>query len=164
MIVTDTSFLPTIGLHDNVAIVPVESAMLFAEIKTRLATDTFEQVRGQTSALAELEAVEREHVDDLDLGGLAISVPGIVLALESSVREDRVVEWVTGERALIGVCVLGAYSVTRGARDAVSVVRSDAQDPFVETLDFVGRLYHALTATVRRRRNVVPDWTRYMRP
>lgn len=158
-IVTDESFLPSIGFEGRIAVVPVESALMAAEIKTTLTTIALEQVQNQNRSISALRYTDQIY-DDED--NAIVTIPHFILAFNSEVSRRTLKQWLMRNSNTIGICVINEFALLRLDRENITVVTKSENDPnFWETLVFIGKLYRGLVSQIENRR-ITPDWDRYM--
>jgi hypothetical protein len=161
-IVTHESFLPSMGFEGRIAVVPVESALMTAEIKTTLTKLALEQVKIQNDSIAALRFTNRIVDGGLAVNNIAVTIPNLILAFKSNVNRERLTEWLRQNTNTIGICVINEFALLRLDRDNITVVtKADTNPDFWETLVFVGKLYHGLTDQIKNRQ-IIPDWDKYM--
>lgn len=161
-IVTDESFLPSMGFEGRIAVVPVESALMTAEIKTTLTTSALEQVKIQNDSIAALRFTNRIVDGGLAVNNIAVTIPNLILAFKSNVNRETLTDWLRQNTNTIGICVINEFALLRLDRNNITVVTKAATNPdFWETLVFVGKLYHGLTDQIKNRQ-IIPDWDKYM--
>jgi hypothetical protein len=161
-IVTDESFLPSMGFEGRIAVVPVESALMTAEIKTTLTTSALEQVKIQNNSIAALRFTNRIVDGGLAVNNIAVTIPNLILAFKSDVNRETLTDWLRQNTNTIGICVINEFALLRLDRDNITVVtKADTNPDFWETLVFVGKLYHGLTDQIKNRQ-IIPDWDKYM--
>lgn len=161
-IVTDESFLPSMGFEGRIAVVPAESALMTAEIKTTLTTSALEQVKIQNDSIAALRFTNRIGADGLAENNIAVTIPNLILAFKSNVNKETLTEWLRQNTRTIGICVINEFALLRLERDNITeITKADTNPDFWETLVFVGKLYHALTDQIKNRQ-IIPSWDKYM--
>jgi hypothetical protein len=164
MIVVDDSQLPPLALYEDSAFVPVEAALMVAEIKMRFTSAALDQVSRQAAALASLRPSHRAEEGGIALAGGGTPVYSFVLALASDVPEVRLLEWLShpDNRNVVAVCVVGECAYVRNSAGTPCCDRaSEAAGRYGETLNFVGTLYHALR-TAAASKALRPNWQQYM--
>jgi hypothetical protein len=162
LIVIDPYLLPAMSLSADISLVPVEAALLTAEIKSTLDTDALEQVAGQRSQINRLRFTHEAEVPSETANPPRFILPSFVLAYECQVSEERMRQFMTDNRDVLGICVIGKLALLQLEPVGVTTVNaSEAMGPFWETLAFVGKTYRALSK-IRSERNIRPDWERYM--
>lgn len=162
LIVTDESFLPSMGFEGRIAVVPVESSLMTAEIKTTLTTAALDQVRTQNDSISGLRFTNRIVDGGLAVKDMAVTIPNLILAFKSNVNRETLIEWLKQNTNTIGICVINEFALLRLGQDNITVVTKTDENPeFWETLVFVGKLYHGLTDQIKNRL-IIPDWDKYM--
>lgn len=161
-IVTDESFLPSIGFDGKTAVVPVESALMCAEIKSTLTTSALEQVAGQNASISALKFTNRIVNGGLAVNNINVVIPTLILAFKSHVNRETLSSWLAQNQNTIGICVIDEFTLLRlDGNDIITVTKQSGNPNFWETLVFIGKLYHALTDQSRNRQ-IIPNWDIYM--
>lgn len=166
LIVIDPSFLPALTLSGDVAIVPLESTLLFAEIKSRIDVSTLDQLSEQIDSVIKLSPKRLKVSSQMDFSMNNFLVPSIILGYESALSPESMIERLSKmdpEANLIGACVIGKFSVLRTGPQTFRTITSSDASPFVESLEFVGLLYQTLNEVCSLRRGFQADWLTYMR-
>lgn len=154
----DRSALPPIVLPTDVAVVPVDAAVLVAEIKSGLAGTTLEQVKRQRDSIGKMY-----HTYVLQQGARFI-VPHVVLAFESTLSAETVENWFKEVSDLLSVCVVSSFSIDRIAKNEVQRILPSAADEHVHVLTFVFRLFNLLEKVVSMRLGQPPRLEDYLLP
>ena len=161
-IVVDEEFLPAMGMHDGVAIVPVETAILSAEIKTTLTQKALDQVAQQNVGLSKLRYTDRKISEELGVSTDNVIIPTIIFAFNSEVSVDRLKKWFGNNPNTISCCIINQYSILKRGAEDFNIVENGPDVPdFWETLVFIGKLYHALL-DISSMRPIRPNWDQYM--
>jgi len=161
-IVSDDTFLPAMALHDGVSLVPIESAIMSAEIKTTLTKDSLEQVEAQNNSIEKLQYTNRKFEGEPSSNSESVLFPSAILAFNSKVNRDTLIDWMNRNPRTIAICVINQFSILNLGKDNIEViVKENGHPDFWETLVFVGKLYHALEE-VSSRRTIRPNWDLYM--
>jgi len=155
-IVYDRTSLPPILFPTDIAIVPVDSAVVVAEVKSNLDSTAFEQVKRQRSSLNEMY-----HTMGLEAGARFI-LPHVVLAFETSIGPDRAVEWLKEAKDLLSVCVINSFAVDRFEDLSYERTLPSERDEHLHVLTFVFRLLNLLSQVVVMRRGTQPRLQEYL--
>jgi len=156
-VVTVKASLPLIAMQDNVSIIPVESALLVAEIKSTLNSEALKQVAKQNKYIAALRLSGSLKETEKFI------IPTIILAFSSDLSEDSVRKWMldseNGNTVLC--CVIDKYTLIKN-NDCVDINRKDSNGiRYYETLAFIAYFYYALEYLVEQR-SFRPDWNNYL--
>ena len=161
-IVTNDAMLPSMALHEDISIVPIEAALMTAEIKSNLTVQALEQVEKQASAIGELRYTYRTSSDSIDLAAPKFMIPSVILAYNCNVNKKKLEEFLERNRFIVGICVVNNFSLLKLSSSSSTFVNPrDEKGEFWETLVFVGKLYHALQ-DVSLSRVLRPNWDQYM--
>jgi hypothetical protein len=159
LIAVNNVALPAIALHEGLSMVPVEAALIAAEIKSSLTTDGLEQLAKFNECALQLQVV----------GYSNFFLPTIMVALDSQLSKERVIEWmqtkVNGElvnRNTTMCCVVGKFHLVR-QKDEIKVCDKDGH--YQETMSFISDFWGALKY-LQRMREVLksPDRNGYPHP
>ena len=140
LIAVDNSSLPAILLSEGVSMVPVEATLLTAEIKSILTSNGLEQVKQHNQQLIQLRIVTPISNNFI--------VPTIILALDSDLSKNRVIEWmqlrnngelVNGNTTMC--CVIGKFHLVR---QGDNIMEWDADGNHQETLSFISDFWGGL--------------------
>ncbi|UPR37056.1 hypothetical protein ISX50_17455 [Vibrio cyclitrophicus] len=96
-IVTKKSALPLIEMKDGLSIVPIESVLLTAEIKSKLSTSHFQQIENQNTKITSMNITG-------DMGKNNFIVPSIILAYDHDISEERLVDWIGQNGNIVACC------------------------------------------------------------
>lgn len=99
LIVTKKTSLPLFSMKEGLSIVPVESALLVAEIKSTLETSSLEQVRKQN------ERISTMNISG-EIGLKKFIIPSIILAYDSKVNKDTLKKWMEENGNTVSCCIL----------------------------------------------------------
>jgi hypothetical protein len=161
-IVSDNTFLPAMALHEGVSLVPIESAIMNAEIKSTLTKDSLKQVSAQNESVENLGFTNRKFEGAISLDNGKVLLPSAILAFESNVKEETIIEWMEDNKRTFALCVINKFSILKLGSEKPQIIRRSVEEPeFWETLVFVGKLYHALEE-VSNSRVIRPNWDQYM--
>ena len=161
-IVVDPKLLPSMALSADVSIVPVEAALLTAEIKSTLHGDALKQVTAQQRGIADLRYSHRADNASMSVSPGKLIIPSVVLAYECQVAENTLRQFMLENPDMLGICSIGKHAFLRLGPEEVTIVEAaEEKGKFWETLVFVGKLYHALLE-VSFMRAIRPNWDQYM--
>jgi len=99
LIVTQKTSLPLFSMKEGLSIVPVESALLVAEIKSTLEISSLEQVKNQNARIASMNISGK-------MGEENFIIPSIILAYDSKVNIDTLKKWMEDNGNTVSCCVL----------------------------------------------------------
>ncbi len=159
-IVSDSAFLPSMTLHVGVSIVPIESALLVAEIKTNLTKGDLKQIKNQQERAFEFRYTNQVHTK-VEVPYL---LPWVVLGFDTKVSEDTLKTWMKTNKNVVAICIINKFSILKlnvGSSEIQVIKKEENLPPFWETLVFVGMLYNALNQ-ISSSRNIIPNWSQYM--
>jgi len=135
-IVTLNSALPLIAMKDQTSIVPVESALLVAEIKSTLSLSALQQVERQNESLALMQPCG-------EMGQERFIIPTIVIAYESNVANDTLQKWMESNGNTVVCCVLNGDTFMKA--DGIRVFAKDGhQIKHHGVLAFIANFYSML--------------------
>lgn len=96
-IVTKKSALPLIEMKNGLAIVPIESVLLTAEIKSSLSTTDFFQIEKQITEITSLQITG-------DMGSNDFIVPTVILAYDHNIAEKTLLDWMNENGNIVACC------------------------------------------------------------
>ncbi len=98
LIVTQKSALPLMNVKEGISIVPVESAILVAEIKSTLSTSHLGQIKKQNSSLASMqlsgEMKEKRFI-----------IPTVILAYDTDIAHETIKSWLLDNGNTVACCI-----------------------------------------------------------
>ncbi|MCT4665472.1 MAG: hypothetical protein N4A45_09595 [Flavobacteriales bacterium] len=156
LILTDESYLPKINFGGRNSIIPVESVLMFAEVKSTLSTLDLEQIEEQIKGMYQLKLAKygASNPDE------KISIHGLVIAFDCNIKEETLEEWLNDNKGVLAICIIDKYSMLR-TKSRIQIIRSKKEIKFDETLSFIGALYQALELQISKR-EFVPNWHTYL--
>ena len=160
-VVSDNSFLPSMALHEGVSLIPIESAIMSAEIKTSLTKSSLEQVETQNNSIEKLQYTNRKFEDELSLKNGEVLFSSAILAFNCHVKRDTLIDWMKRNSRTFAICVINQFSILSLEKNIKIIEQEQDYPEFWETLVFLGKLYHALEE-VSNRRIIRPNWDLYM--
>ncbi|WP_415887855.1 DUF6602 domain-containing protein [Neptuniibacter sp. QD37_6] len=161
-IVANDALLPSLALHDDISIVPVEASLMTAEIKSTLHKQALDQVESQSKSISKLRYTNRQGQESIQLAEQKVLVPSIILAYDCKVSLDTLKDFLSRNPFVVGICVVGQFSLLKlNSSSSTFIEPSDEHGQYWETLVFVGKLYHALQ-DVAFGRAINPNWDQYM--
>jgi hypothetical protein len=164
MVVVDRMAIPPIVLYSDVSLIPFESVLLTAEIKSCIDSATTEQIDQQIASIRQLRVAMEQPPSESFLATDGFVCPTILLAFESRKTEDSLCEWFSRQRDILVACVIGKFGLFRTSGDQIERVQAGSESGnllFNESLAFVGRL-HRLLEDVKAMRKAKPIWRAYL--
>lgn len=157
LIVTKKSLLPLVTMKDGLSIVPVESAILAAEIKLNLTLSNLKkQVEKQNKAISELKCT----VQDKD-GPVRFIIPTIVLSYDTKIAKKKIEEWMDKNRTTQAFCILKKYTYFRGDSGVQFFENGRNGKKHYGTLAFITMFHRALNYLAAQR-NFEPVFDNYL--
>jgi len=152
-VVTQNSALPVISMKDQLSIVPVESALLVAEIKSNLKTNDLEQVQKQNDSLTSLQI-------SCNAGSNDLIIPTIILAYESDIANKTLKEWMRKNGNTVACCILNGDTILRN--DNLSIIKKNSSKiRHYGVLNFISTFYDMLIF-LNKQRDISPDFHFYL--
>lgn len=162
-IVTDESLLPSMGFESRIAVVPIESALMTAEIKTTLTTNSLEQVKLQSESITSLRFTNSGTSVEKDRNKTILRPLNSILAFNSEVSRETLIDWMKLNPDTTTICVINRFVLLMLDRNKITAVEKTEQNPnFWETLVYIGKIYHSLTSMIKFRQQITPSWDEYM--
>lgn len=155
-IVYNPGALPPMILGHDLAVLPVESVVLVAEIKSTLTTTDFDQVKAQRAALNSMKVA----VPDDAKGEMRI--PHAIFALDCKVALTTLRSWLEECGDIMSVCIVGRFFVDRVEGDIQTW--SPPEGTFDETLTTIFRLYNGVLNIENMRKTLTFKFEDYMFP
>ncbi|MGX9727947.1 MAG: DUF6602 domain-containing protein [Candidatus Electronema sp. VV] len=156
LIVTKKSLLPLVTMKDGLSIVPVESAILAAEIKSNLTLSDLDQVKKQNKAISELKPT----VQDKD-GLVRFIIPTIVLSYDTEISKKKIVEWMEEPGNTQAFCILKKHTYFRGDFGVQFFENGQNGIKHYGTLAFITMFHRALNFLAAQR-NFEPVFDNYL--
>lgn len=120
LIVAITSRIPTISLVGETTVVPVESAVLTAEIKSRITKKTLGQIQRQREKIEQLiPLLTSDLLQTVNSGKISPAlwrdIPSFIIAFNSEVGEKTIHKWATihSLRHITGIWCIGNFVMIR---------------------------------------------------
>jgi hypothetical protein len=146
LIVVNNSILPAIALHEQLSMVPIEAALLTAEIKSTLNSEGLNQLARHNKFFQQFKLVARP-------GNFLL--PTIMVALDSSISKQYVIDWMQtkedGElvnRNTAMCCVIGKFFLIR---QGDNIQQTDGTEYYQQTLSFIADFWGGLMDLQRQR-------------
>jgi len=161
LIVSDKMSIPNFSLNESISFIPIESALLMIEVKSKLITgknDALSQIQTQTDVLTKLEY-------DFINRGLFIQprivIPSVIVSYDTNLSITKLKDWLNKSNNLIGICVIGKFSILKlDNPNGIGIVKNKGDNE--ETLFFFSRLYFVLSTLLIDRSNLETKWESYL--
>lgn len=154
-IVYDQKILPNLILDKNLAVIPVESVHLVAEIKTSLTIKDLKQVENSRTVLNSLKIATKTPLIDF-------KIPSVILAFDCRISQERLQEWMNKQNDVISICVIGKFCLSK-MNLGTQIFKSDNTLPkHWETLNFSLQMFESLSKSLNERINIIPMWAPYL--
>ncbi len=133
--------LPIIKLDQGTCVSPIEAARFWVEIKSKIETKHLVQIKER------LESIDKMilHLlsENSPLGfQLEFKPPGFVVAYESSAKQETLVEWLSKNKSLYAIIIIGRYALwSIGENNRVEVIENQGKD---EELLFLAAKIHQM--------------------
>jgi len=162
-IITDESLLPSMGFKGQIAVVPIESTLMTAEIKTTLRTETLKQVSRQSESIQDLKFTNQNVEEGKDKNVTLFRPMNSILAFDSDVSVETLKTWLKESTDTLSICVINKFTLLKLDKENITTVTKTDENPdFWETLVFIGKVYHALNELIKNRQQITPSWDKYM--
>jgi hypothetical protein len=154
-IVYDPKILPNLILDKNLAVIPVESVHLVAEIKTSLTIKDLKQVENSRAVLNSLKIATVPHLIDF-------KIPSIIIAFDCRISQKTLQEWMDKQNDVISICVIGKFCLSK-MNLGTQIFKPDNTLPkHWETLNFSLQMFESLSKSLNERINIIPMWAPYL--
>lgn len=159
LIVTKKSLLPLVTMKDGLSIVPVESAILAAEIKSNLTLNNLKkQVEKQNNAISKLAPTVQEKDNHIPFPFI---IPTIVLSYDTKIAKKNIEEWMDKNRNTQAFCILKKYTYFRGDSGVHFFENGRNEKKHYGTLTFITMFHRALNFLAAQR-NFEPVFDNYL--
>lgn len=108
--------LPAIQLDQAISIIPVESARLWMEVKSKLETKHLEPIKQRLASISSMQWSLLNNTSLIQFQPKAMP-PGLLVCYESSVSQETVRKWVAENPFLYLVVVIGKYAMWNVSTD-----------------------------------------------
>lgn len=98
-IVVKNSSIPFFEMKDGISVIPIESVLLIAEIKSLLTTKDLEQIQNQVSLITSMNLTG-------EAGSENFIVPNIILAYDTNINSDTLAKWIETNGNTVACCSL----------------------------------------------------------
>ncbi|KXX70403.1 DUF6602 domain-containing protein [Flammeovirga sp. SJP92] len=98
-IVVKNSSIPFFEMKDDISVIPIESVLLIAEIKSTLTTTDLEQIKSQVSVITSMNLTG-------EIGKENFIVPNIILAYDTNIKSETLVDWMEENGNSVACCTL----------------------------------------------------------
>ncbi len=148
-VVTLDSSLPVLGMKGDISLIPVESALMYIEIKSRIDRAALQQVEGQR------ESINRLCVAGTSATDAKFIFPAMLLGIDSkSLSAHSVADWMRHNRDTVVCCVVGQYFTKLNASGTIEIPKStDASHEYRETLAFMHAFHDGLKGLMKMRQH-----------
>jgi len=153
LIVTKKSALPLMGMKEGLSVVPVESALLVAEIKSTLDITALRQVEKQNESISSMYISGK-------MGKENFIVPTMVIAYENNVNESTLIEWLESNENTSACCIIKKLTIIKGKPIKV-YKNSQTEIQHFAVLTFISKFYGALQY-LDVKRDFAPDLSNYL--
>ncbi|MGC9366701.1 MAG: DUF6602 domain-containing protein [bacterium] len=110
-ILAENNQIPSIALMENIALVPVETALMAMEMKSTIKSNTKYQLQKQCDEFNKMKPVfplkPGEEKNKNKNSPIFLSI----IALESEVKKETLLEWFRDIPTLLNICVIGKYTI-----------------------------------------------------
>lgn len=153
LIVTQKTSLPLFTMKEGLSIVPVESALLVAEIKSTLETSSLDQVKNQNAKISTLQVSG-------EMGSKKFIIPSIILAYDSKVNQETLIKWMEENGNTVSCCVLKKNTLIK--EDSIKVFNNCAYEiQHYGVLAFVST-FHKMLEYLIQSRDFKPNFDIYL--
>lgn len=148
LLVFDTKSIPGFNLSEFITVVPLETVRLVTEVKSRLDSSDYDQIKRQQDSIRRMRFVgctlDRKFMGSRGCPGIS----QIVFAFESACSKETLQKWFDDELSLEAICVVGKFCMMRDPNtNKVESVESDAEHS--EVLHLVARVHGTILRTDR---------------
>jgi hypothetical protein len=159
LIVYDPPRLPQIAMSPDIAVVPSDSALLMAEIKSTLNTSVLDQALRQLAAIQNMA-----HSGTGAQDGESVIVPQIIVAFESEVSLETVDSWFAQCPNLLMVSVLSSATLAKTGESERTITLGSAANNYMNVRAFIVHFFSLLHQVAKLRRSISPQLAHYLMP
>lgn len=162
LIVADKDPMPNFSLNDMTSIIPIESALMTTEIKSRLDKVALEQLVKQREVINNLEFdfimnITCSHPLQIP----QIAVASTIVSFDSQLSIEELKTWFGKMNDLMSICVIGKYCISRLSQPhGLTVIKNEGKHE--ETMFYIGKLYQLLNELKKMRNYLEPNWDNYL--
>ena len=98
-IVVRKSSIPFFEMKEGISVIPIESVILIAEIKSTLRITDLEQIESQVSRITAMNLTG-------ELGQNNFIVPNIILSYDTNINQDTLIEWMGNNGNTVACCII----------------------------------------------------------
>jgi hypothetical protein len=134
-ILAEKNQIPSIALMENIALVPIETALVAMEMKSTIKSNTKEQLQKQYDEFNKMKPVFAVKQGGERNQNHKFPILVSLIALESEVKKETLVEWFKTIPTLLNICVIGKYTIkikSYGSSDCDIIEGAN----YVETLNY----------------------------
>ncbi len=157
-VIADTSLIPAINLSGDNAFIPIESAIMAFEVKSKLRSDYLVQLQKQEERLLELRPLHVEDSANPQAPPPFKQVLQFVVAFDTDVSIDTLSEWIKETSGLMGICVIGKFFIYKRLQKRSPLIQivNEPDSEFQETLAFISTVMNGLYKVDRVQGNFYP--------
>lgn len=156
-IVKNDNLLPSMMMSDTVALIPIETVYLTAEVKSKLKTDHLAKFSSDRVAFNRMQPAIWPVPEESS----EFKIPSVVIAYDSDVAIETLRRWMLSENDVVSVCVIGKHTLSKVA-GGIELYKSSSARPHYETLRFAEQIFTHLNNTLNApRENLL--WSAYLR-
>lgn len=153
LIATHLSSLPLVNMKKGLSLVPIESTLLCAEIKSNLDQSGLSKIEKQNRSILNMNPVVPTKSKFI--------VPLVILAYDTKLSEDKISDWVGLNPSIFACCVIKKFTIIKD--DKIKVFKKDEYDIIHHgTLSFIAAFYKILNFLVELRSQTKPDLDIYL--
>ncbi len=157
LILAEKSAIPSIALTGDVALIPVETALLAVEVKSTLTSKDKVQIQAQVGALRNL------HPQALRPDPRGFAVLLYIFAYDTTVKESTLEKWLREIDELYGICLLGDRLLYKDKPQHLMPTVVGSDNEWEETRAFVSVLIKAVELLRCKRPPAEwPMWVNYL--
>lgn len=153
LIVTQKAALPLLKLKEELSLVPIESVLLIAEIKSNLNTTDLSQIESQVSSLTSMNLTGQ-------MGKQNFIIPNIILTYDTSVREATLIDWMKNNGNTVACCTFKKNTLLKD--DNILILKNyDFEIKHHGVLSFVAT-FHKMLEYLCNQRDYKPNLDTYL--
>lgn len=134
-ILAEKNQIPSLALMENIALVPIETALLAMEMKSIIKTETKDQLKKQYDEFNKMKPVLAIKPGEERTGARPFPILISLIAIESELKKEKLSEWFKTIPTLLNICVIGKYTLKIKEYGSAECDVVEGPD-YIETLNY----------------------------
>jgi len=139
--------LPIIKLDQGTCVSPIEATRFWVEIKSKIETKHLNQIKERLESIDKMTLQLLSGNKPLSFR-LEFKPPAFIVAYESCVKQETLIEWLSKNKSLYAIIIIGRYALwSIGENNDVEVIENHGKD---EELLFLAAKIHQMYVLTSR--------------